>query len=38
MGDPSRPLSVPLSPVNFDGALGRQIVELHMKENLLSNL
>ncbi len=30
MRDPSRSASVRLSPLNFDGALGRQIVELHM--------
>ena len=30
MRDQSRPASVPLSPLSFDGALGRQIVELHM--------
>src|SRR5439155_14821285 len=30
MRDPSRQVSVPLSPLNFDVALGRQIVELHM--------
>ena len=27
---PKRQTSIPLSPLNFDGALGRQIVELHM--------
>jgi len=35
---PIHPASGPLPPVNFDGALGRQIVKLHMKKNLLSNL
>jgi hypothetical protein len=30
MRDLPRPASVPLSPLNFDSALGRQIVELHM--------
>ena len=30
MREQARPVSVPLSPLNFDGALGRQIVELHM--------
>ena len=30
MRDPSRQVSVPLSPLNFDVTLGRQIVELHM--------
>ncbi|MET0500348.1 MAG: adenylate/guanylate cyclase domain-containing protein [Candidatus Binatia bacterium] len=29
MGDQSRPASVPLSPLIFDGALGQHIVELH---------
>ena len=29
MRESSRPISIPLSPLNFDGALGRQIVELH---------
>jgi adenylate cyclase len=29
MRNPSRPPSVPLPPLRFDGALGRQIVELH---------
>jgi adenylate cyclase len=30
MRNQTRQASVPLSPLNFDGALGRQIVELHM--------
>ncbi len=30
MSDTSPPASVRLSPLNFDGALGRQIVELHV--------
>jgi adenylate cyclase len=30
MPNQTRQASVPLSPLNFDGALGRQIVELHM--------
>ncbi len=30
MRDPSRSASVRLSPLNFGGVLGRQIVELHM--------
>jgi hypothetical protein len=29
MANPTRQASVALSPLNFDGALGRQIVELH---------
>ena len=30
MREQARPVSVPLSPLNFAGALGRQIVQLHM--------
>ena len=30
MSDTSRPPRVPLAPLSFDGALGRQIVELHV--------
>src|ERR671918_1856497 len=30
MRDTSRPRPAPLPPLSFDGALGRQIVELHM--------
>jgi adenylate cyclase len=29
MANPTRQASIPLSPLNFDGELGRQIVELH---------
>src|SRR5580765_1302299 len=30
MRDQARPVSVPLSPLNFDGALGQHIVDLHV--------
>ena len=30
MRDPPRSIAVPLRPISYDGALGRQIIELHI--------